>query len=393
MMKSYSVVAALIPLLAGVAVAGGPAAEKPRHVILFVIDGLSYKVWDKLSIPTLRSLAKEGTVVEKDYLPPPAHPHTGAYAELHSCSIPNPIMMAGTVFITRQSTYLHQSFPDSTTAFVVNSTAYPTLAAGYGHVYQEPGPDAESVRAALDMMRSFKPRFMRVHLQNTGSAGSECLSTEKDVAWRNNIWAGDSPYRQAAERADSLLGVLIEGLRKLNVLDQCALLVVGDHGQDDGGWHPLQLPDGAITTMVLWGKGIRKGGRVSYAEHIDIVPTLCALAQVEAPKTSQGQVISGALESPPGLKAMRKTTVKELNEQLRSFNKLNVGVGYSIEQLPETKQGRYYSRLDGVKQEFYDIGRFTEWPKFKNLDELYAGNRDALTKLQNLRADLDRIQK
>ena len=370
-----------------------PAADKPAHVILFVIDGLSYKVWDKLSIPMLRTLAKEGTIVEKDYLPPPAHPKTGAYAELHSCSIPNPIMMAGTLFISKQTTYLHQSFPASATAFVVNATAYPTLAAGYGHIYQKSGTDAESVRAALDMMHTVKPRFMRVHLQNTGSAGSECLSTEKDVAWRNNIWAADSPYRRAAERADSLLGAFIGGLRELGVLDQCALLIVGDHGQDDGGWHPLQLPDGAITTMVLWGKGILKGVRVPYAEHIDIVPTLCALVQVDAPQTSQGQVISGAILGLPEAKAARKTTVRELNEQLRAYNKLVVILGYSIEQLPETKQGRYYSRLDAIKQDFYDIGRFTEWTKFKNLEELYVNNRGALTSLQKLRSDLEKISK
>jgi hypothetical protein len=391
-MKNSLVLLALTHFLAGAAVPDRPAADKPEHVILFVIDGLSYKVWDKLAIPTLRILAQEGTRVEKDFLPPPAHPRTGAYAELHSCSIPNPIMMAGTLFISRQTTYLHQCFPPSATAFVVNSTAYPTLADGYGHVYQKNGPDATSVHAALDIMKSFRPRFLRIHLQNTGSAGSECLSTDKDVAWRNNIWAVDSPYRLAAERADSLLGVFISGLRQLGVLGKCAVLVVGDHGQDDGGWHPLQLPDGAITTMVLWGKGIRKGVTIPYAEHIDIVPTLCALAQVDVPKSSQGQVMAEALENSPGPITARKITVRELNEQLRSFNKVVISVVNSIEQLPETKQGRYYFRLEGVKQEFYDIGRFTEWPRFKDLEELYTNNRTALTKLQNLRADLDRIR-
>lgn len=392
-MRMYLVLAALAPFLAGAAAPEGHAADRTGHVILFVIDGLSYKAWDKLSIPTLRKLAREGAVVEKDYLTPPAHPRTGAYADLHTCSIPNPIMMAGTLFITKQTSYLHQSFPMTATAFVVNSTAYPTLAAGYGHVYQKNGPDAESVQAALDMMRKIQPRFMRVHLQNTGSAGSECLSTDKDVAWRGNIWAEGSPYRLAAERADSLLGELVAGLRQLGVVDDCTILVVGDHGQDDGGWHPLQLPDGAITTMVLWGKGIRKGVRISYAEHIDIVPTLCSVAQVAIPRTSQGQVIAGVLENVTESGAARTVTVKELNEQLGVYNKLIIAVAYAIDRLPETRQGRYYSRLDGVKQDFYDIGRFAEWPRFKNLEELHVNNRDALTRLQRLKAEVDKISK
>ncbi|HCA80015.1 MAG TPA: hypothetical protein DEP53_09810, partial [Bacteroidetes bacterium] len=165
------------------------------------------------------------------------------------------------------------------------------------------------------------------------------MSTDRDVAWRGNIWAEGSPYRLAAERADSLLGVLIAGLRQMGVDDDCTILVVGDHGQDDGGWHPLQLPDGAITTMTLWGKGIRKGVRIPYAEHIDIVPTLCSVAQVPVPQTTQGQVIAGALESGPGFEVARSRTVKELNEQLGVYNKSIIAVAYAIDRLPETKQG------------------------------------------------------
>jgi arylsulfatase A-like enzyme len=145
--------------------------------------------------------------------------------------------------------------------------------------------------------------------------------------------------------------------------------------------------------MVLWGKGIRKGVRIPYAEHIDIVPTLCSVAQVAAPQTSQGQVIAGALEGVPGAETTRRVTVKDLNEQLGAYNKLIIAVGYAIDQLPQTRQGWYYSRFDAVKQDFYDIGRFTEWPRFKNLDELYGNNRNALNNLQTLKANLDKISK
>jgi hypothetical protein len=52
-------------------------ARLPEHAVLFVIDGLSYKVWDRLLIPTLRGLARDGALIEKDYLPPPADPRRG----------------------------------------------------------------------------------------------------------------------------------------------------------------------------------------------------------------------------------------------------------------------------------------------------------------------------
>ena len=66
-------------------------SDSTAHVILLIIDGLSYKVWDKMDLPNLRKLSDRRVIVEKNYLPPAAHPTAGAYAELHSGSIPNPI--------------------------------------------------------------------------------------------------------------------------------------------------------------------------------------------------------------------------------------------------------------------------------------------------------------
>ncbi len=370
--------------------AGKPSStSKPDHAILFVIDGLSYKVWDKLSIPTLRKLAREGVLVEKDYLPPPAHPQTGTYAELHTSSIPNPIMMSGTVFITKETGYVQRCFrPPQVTAFVVNATSYTTLNVGYTYSYQREGSDDESVPMALEFMRTGKPRFLRIHLQNPGSAGSESMMTEKNVDWRWNIWAKDSPYRIGIERADSLLGVFLDGLKSLGVVEKTAILVVGDHGQDDGGWHPLQSPDAAITTMVLWGSGVRSGGRILYAEHIDIVPTICALMRVDPPTTSQGRVIAEALEDFSGEAPPRAYRMKELDEQLLAYQRLVVDVAHAIQQLASLQQGSFYYRIDMIKQNFYDIYRFTEWPRFKTIEQLIANNRKELMELAKLSSEI-----
>jgi len=357
----------------------------PEHAVLFVIDGLSYKVWDRLRIPTLRRLAREGALVERDYLPPPADPRTGAYAELHSCSIPNPILMSGTVFITKETGYIRQCFPTSeATAFVANTTAYTSIAAGYEYSYQQEGADDESVRSALAFMRTGRPRFMRVHLQNPGSAGFECMTTKKDVDWRSDIWAADSPYRIATERADSLLEVFLEGLNKLGVLEKTVIIVLGDHGQDDGGWHPLQSPDAAITTMVLWGAGIKGNIRVPYAEHIDIVPTICALMGVEPPKTSQGRVIAETLARFNGAVEPRAYRIKELNGQLFEYQKSLAEILYALGQLPSPKQGSFHYRLDAIRQNFYDIYRFTEWPRLRTLDNLLTNNQTELEELREL---------
>jgi len=297
--------------------------------------------------------------------------------------------MSGTVFIKKETEYIQQCFQASeATAFVANATAYITIGLGYTYSYQHEGPDDESVRWALELMRMGRPRFMRVHLQNPGSAGFECMATEKDVDWRFDIWAKDSPYRIATERADSLLKVFLDGLNTLGVLEKTVIIVVGDHGQDDGGWHPLQSPDGAITTMVLWGPGVKSGMKVPYAEHTDIVPTICALMGVKPPAMSQGRVIAEALAGFNGTVEPRAYRMKELNEQLFEYQKSQVEVSQALQQLLSPKRGSLYYRLDTIRQNFYDIYRFSEWPRFTTLEELLANNRTELQRLRELLSEV-----
>jgi len=58
----------------------GQSAKKTEHVVLFIIDGLSYKTWEKVDLPVLDSLIETGVLVEKNDLPPSEHPTEGPYA-------------------------------------------------------------------------------------------------------------------------------------------------------------------------------------------------------------------------------------------------------------------------------------------------------------------------
>jgi len=365
-------------------------ADKPEHAILVIIDGLSYKVWDRMNLPVLDRMRETGAVVEQDYLPPAAHPVKGPYAEIHSCSIPNPILMAGTVFITRETTYLQDSFfPERTTAFSANSTSYITLSHHYHYVYQKEGGDGDAITMALSFMEIGAPAFTHIHLQNPGGAGSQNFDAAPEKSWRWNIWAEDSPYRQAIADADSLVGELIHGLERLGVLNKTVLVILGDHGQNDTGWHPLEYLDSSITTVVMWGAGIKKGVRIPYAEHIDIVPTVCTLMDVNPPVTSQGRVIGEALARFKGIAPPRKATQKELNELLIEYRKKVSEAGFRLESLSSGKQGYLFSRLNsGVRDEFYDIGKFSEWSRFQSLDELLAHDRGVMKVLDEILGEL-----
>ncbi|MCK4345144.1 MAG: sulfatase-like hydrolase/transferase [Bacteroidales bacterium] len=367
-------------------------AEKPEYAVLFIIDGLSYKVWDQMELPVLKEMIKEGALVEKNYLPPAAHPHTGKYADLHSCSVPNPILMAGTVFITKETEYLPQNFfPDKTTAFVANTLAYRSLNRYYNYSYQKGGPDSESVNIALKFMEMGHPVFMRVHLQTPGNAGYECMITKEDVPWRSDIWAKGSPYRLKTEEADSLLGVFINGLKEQGVLEKTVIIVMGDHGQADAGWHPVETTNSSITTIVLWGAGIKKGVRIPYSEQIDIVPTISALMGVEPPKTSRGRIIAEALSQYEGELPPKKMLFKKMLEQFKEYRKKKAQAIGALEASSSSQVGRLYSEMNNIDQNFYDIHRFLEWPRFRTVEELLENNSKVLTELDRFLSEIQNV--
>ena len=369
-------------------------SDKPEHAVLLIIDGLSYKVWDKMELPILDKMAADGALVEKNYLPPAAHPTTGVYREIHSGSIPNPIMMAGTVFITRETKYLQECFyPEKTTAFVTNSLAYETISYKYHYTYQKNGKDSDAVEMALEFIRLGKPSFMRVHLQDSGGAGAGSMRAGKNKDWRWNIWADNSPYRVTVARADNLVGEFINGLEKLGVLDKTVLIVMGDHGQNDTGWHPHEFLDSSITTIVLWGAGIKKGVKLPYSEQIDVVPTICELMDVEPPETSRGRVIAKALtnftnEIPP-----RKKNIIELNELLIEYRKKMADTAFMLEKMSSGNQGNLFSRLNReVRERFYDINKFSEWPRFKTIEELLENNHDVMKNLDEIMDEIRNVK-
>src|ERR1041385_4010065 len=81
------------PLMAA---AAGPRAE---HAIILLIDGLSFKAPDRLGMKNLKALAASGTYYEKSYNIVPAHPKSGEWAQYHTSSIPNPVILAGTLLL------------------------------------------------------------------------------------------------------------------------------------------------------------------------------------------------------------------------------------------------------------------------------------------------------
>jgi len=356
---------------------------RPEHAVIFIIDGLSYKAIDRLPLNNLKALIARGTYYEKSYNIMPAHPKTGEWAQYHTSSIPNPVILAGTVLLRPDQKFVQQSFfPTRITAHAANDIDYQRLNVGFNLTFMygsddSPVDDSQTIAWAIRFLREAKPAFMKIHLQDTGNAGSISYEgTDASVPWHHNIWAEGSPYVKAALKADEYLGRFLEELKALGLEDKTLLFVTADHGQSDRGWHPFDDRDGWAMPLVVVGPGIRAGQRLNYAEQTDIVPTLCYLMGVQPPVNADGRILAESLLAPPGNVPAEKKLLPQLNEVLlageAALNKLR-------EDAQRTPALR--AELAAAEQDFYGIERILQWHRFGTVEELIAHNRAVLQKM------------
>ena len=193
-------------------------------------------------------------------------------------------------------------FPLRFTAHIANELTYKAINRDFHFTFQAGGnefhgahggkrvDDDENMFWTLTVLRRWKPVYMRVHLQDTGAMGGRS---------RPDIWAANSPYRQALAKADAHLGTLIEELKKLGMYDSTLIFVTGDHGQTVEGGHPPFAQDAWPMPLVVAGPGVKAGGRFPYSEQIDVVPTLTYLMGVKPPDNAMGRIMAEALMNPP----------------------------------------------------------------------------------------------
>jgi arylsulfatase A-like enzyme len=125
--------------------------------------------------------------------------------------------------------------------------------------------DAELVEKAIQLIENEDPAFFRIHLQTPGNEGRYLSYTTPEKPWFRNIWGPGSPYVQAIEQADVLLGRLIESLKKSGKWDETLLVVSSDQGQSRIGWHPVADEDSWTCPLLLTGPKIPKTKKVNNA--------------------------------------------------------------------------------------------------------------------------------
>jgi hypothetical protein len=136
--------------------------------------------------------------------------------------------------------------------------------------------DEEVGRQAIRIIRKLHPEILLVHLPDVDNTGHELgVGTE---------------YRAAAERADDVIGRILE-----EAGTDATVILTSDHGHIDAGGHGG--PEDVVTTtpLVVAGPGTVIGatGQVSQA---DVAPTVAALLGLSRPTHATGAVLEGLLD-------------------------------------------------------------------------------------------------
>ncbi len=277
------------------------AEESPDRVILFIIDGLAVGANDRIDMPHYNALKSEGVYYRTMYLPPAGHPEKNEEYPW-SCSLPNPMLMSGTPFIGREGireSLVQYSFEPKDTAFIANARGYLDVSGGFGTYVPKPSnPDSLVIDLTIEEMQKQDFAFMRVHFQRPGIEGMK-VGREKyaDEPYYQNIWHETSRYRKAVTEADKQLGRFVDWLKAEGLWEGTVLLVCGDHGQANEGWHEPFVAESNVTPLLVVGHGVSKPAVYDYCEIFDIAPTVTDLLGRKTPPLSHGRVLAEAFDA------------------------------------------------------------------------------------------------
>lgn len=126
----------------------------------------------------------------------------------------------------------------------------------------------------------------------------------------NRIARARSNYHGMLRLIDDQFKRLIEGLRKRGLEENTIVIYLSDHGDFAGEYGLIRkgpdLPDVLCRIPFIWrGPGIAAQGRMaeSYADIVDILPTLCDMIGTEIPFGCQGKSILPLLTKAGGFEA------------------------------------------------------------------------------------------
>lgn len=325
-----------------------PAPQRPNVVVYLIdtlrADHLGCYGYDKPTSPQLDALAREGIVFD-DVTGESSWTKPSTATVLTGLPSPAHGVLDFADQLPGDKTTLAELFSQAgyqTAAFFTNPMASPLFAfdRGFGKVdykgLDDSGPMTDRLLKWLDERPGEQPFFLYVHtldphlpyappadLAARWSSDKERFVNE-DCHALGRLWlngqaaqaekmAGQMTALYDAEIAsnDRALGRLIEKLKSLGEYDQTLILVISDHGEElfdrksYGHLHSLYQELIRIPWVMKLPGAASAGTRVKANwRHLDMAPTILALAGLAVPEQMPGRAFSPAIAesaSPPSL--------------------------------------------------------------------------------------------
>lgn len=288
----------LVILLAGLPACASVQPEA-GHVVIIGVDGLSPPGIRAADTPVMDKICAHGACTHemRDVLPTKSSPNwasmvTGATPEQHG--VTSNKWQRDNRSILPVVTGSEDIFP---TLFGLTRKQKPEAVMGLFHEWKgfarlvetsdidlvETGLDAEgTVESAARFLREKKPDFLFVHLDLVDHAGHE-------------FGHGTPEYIAAVEKADGLIGKLLQAGREAGIELSTSWLVSADHGVVDKG-HGGESMDELLVPLLMTGREVRSGVWVTDAVNIyDVGATAAFLLDIELPRAAVGRPVCGAL--------------------------------------------------------------------------------------------------
>jgi arylsulfatase A-like enzyme len=173
----------------------------------------------------------------------------------------------------------------------------------------------------------FSPTSVRDTLYSLPPANlPDVVATRKDFA----------AFKASARSLDQGIGAVLHALHDFGLVENTLVLCTTDHGVAFPGAKATLFDRGIGVMMLMRGPGGFTGGKVVDAQvsHLDVYPTLCELAGVEAPQWLQGS----------SLMPLVRGEAERLHEAI--FAETTYHAAYQPHRAVRTERWKYIRRFD-----------------------------------------------
>lgn len=293
---------ALLCCVLAVPRAAGERLPVVDHVIVIGVDGLSPRGVDQGPTPVINDLMQRGstTFTARGVFPTSSSPNwgsmiMGAAPEQHGVTSNDwrawnraiePSDEHEGIFPTMFSA-LRAQRPDARIAVIYDwggiGTLFQTSAVDVD--LDADGPEA-TMQAAVAEFRANRPDLLFIHLDHVDGAGHA-------HGWHTQ------PYFDAVERADTLIGQMVDAIAAEGLWERTALIVTSDHG-GIGTSHGGQTMDELLIPWMIAGGGLASGRSIDAPIYTyDTASTALALLGIQQPRSWIGRPVVEASASFP----------------------------------------------------------------------------------------------